>query len=61
VRGGTTQGEDETSPSEVKQLIDEVCDRFEAAWKARQKPWVEDFLGTVPESGCAAKPTPAHA
>ena len=24
--------------------IDEICDRFEAAWKARQRPALEDYL-----------------
>jgi serine/threonine protein kinase len=35
------------SPSLVR-LVDEVCDRFEAAWQAGQRPQLEDFVrGTV--------------
>jgi hypothetical protein len=30
---------------------DQVCDRFEAAWKAGQRPRLEDFLGDTPEAG----------
>jgi serine/threonine protein kinase len=29
--------------------VDEVCDRFEAAWRAGQQPRVEDYLGEVSE------------
>jgi hypothetical protein len=31
------------------QRVDEVCDRFEDAWKAGQRPRIEDYLGTTPE------------
>jgi len=31
-------------PPTVVERIDEVCDRFEAAWKAGQQPRVEDYL-----------------
>jgi hypothetical protein len=35
------------SPSRL-QRVDEVCDRFENAWKAGQRPRIEDYLaGTV--------------
>jgi WD40 repeat protein len=37
------------SPSEVRQ-IEQVCDRFEAAWKAGQRPRLEAHLGTAEES-----------
>ena len=30
--------------------IDAICDRFEAAWKAGQRPQIEDYLGEVPEA-----------
>jgi serine/threonine-protein kinase len=33
----------------VLQRRDEVCDRFEDAWKAGQRPRIEDYLGAVPE------------
>src|SRR5262245_23378238 len=38
------------SPTLV-QRVDEVCDRFEAAWKAGQQPHLEDYLGDTPEPG----------
>src|SRR5215470_17105702 len=38
--------------------LDEVCDQFEAAWKAAestgQRPRLEDYLGDVPEPERAA-------
>ncbi|HUQ71886.1 MAG TPA: serine/threonine-protein kinase, partial [Planctomycetaceae bacterium] len=34
----------ESLPSAAVERIDEVCDRFEAAWKAGQTPRMEDFL-----------------
>jgi serine/threonine-protein kinase len=36
------------SPAEVR-LLDEICDRFEAAWKAGQRPRLEEYLGPVAE------------
>jgi predicted Ser/Thr protein kinase len=36
------------SPSFLHQL-EQVCDRFEAAWKAGQRPLIEDYLGDLPE------------
>jgi serine/threonine protein kinase len=40
-------------PPSLVERLDEVCDRFEAAWKCTkakdQPPRIEDFLGTVPE------------
>ena len=38
------------SPALVRRL-DGVCDRFEAAWKAGQRPQLEEYLGDVPEQG----------
>jgi WD40 repeat protein/serine/threonine protein kinase len=29
--------------------VDQVCDRFEAAWKAGQRPRIEDYLGNLHE------------
>jgi serine/threonine protein kinase len=37
------------SPSLV-QRIDQICDRFEAAWKAGQRPQIEDYLDDLPEA-----------
>jgi serine/threonine-protein kinase len=34
----------------LQQRIDEVCLRFERAWKAGQRPALEDFLGSSPEA-----------
>ncbi|MBC8875844.1 MAG: hypothetical protein H8E44_40985, partial [Planctomycetes bacterium] len=38
-------------PVDVTQLerIDEICDRFEAEWKAGNRPQIEDYLSSVPE------------
>src|SRR5262245_30497935 len=36
------------SPGEAR-LVDQTCDRFEAAWKAGQRPDLGEFLGTVAE------------
>ena len=41
-------GEGRPSPSQVGR-VDEICDRFEAAWKAGERPRIEDFLGAVTE------------
>src|SRR5690242_1295696 len=32
-----------------QQRVDELCLRFERAWKANQRPALEDFLGDTPE------------
>src|SRR5262245_31144414 len=29
--------------------LDQVCDRFEVAWRAGQRPRIEDFLGEITE------------
>jgi len=34
--------------------VEEMCDRFEAAWKAGRRPPIEDYLGEVPEAGRTA-------
>ena len=59
------------SPSEARH-VDQACDRFEAAWKAGERPRLEDYLGPAedplkrvevsekkPED--ASEATPAHA
>jgi hypothetical protein len=43
---------DSVSPS-VVQRIDEVCDRFETAWKAGQRPQIENYLDDVAEPDCS--------
>ena len=30
--------------------VDEACDRFEAAWRAGDRPLIEDFLGGTTDS-----------
>jgi hypothetical protein len=37
-------------PSDLERVIDEVCDRFEARWRAGERPVVEDYLGAVPKA-----------
>src|SRR5687768_463686 len=44
----------ETVPPPVAARIDEACDRFEAAWKAGDRPRIEDALGVLPEPWPAA-------
>jgi hypothetical protein len=39
----------ETLPPSQVQRIDQVCDRFEAAWKEGQRPRIEDYLSTAEE------------
>jgi serine/threonine protein kinase len=29
-------------------VVDDLCDRFEAAWRANERPSIEDFLGRAP-------------
>jgi hypothetical protein len=36
-------------PLSQAQRVDRVCDRFEGAWQAGQRPRIEDYLGEVPE------------
>ncbi len=36
------------SPAEIA-LIDQICDEFEAAWRAGQRPQIRDYLGAVEE------------
>src|SRR5262245_44824310 len=43
-------GNQVVSPALV-QRVDAVCDHFESAWKADQRPHLEDYLGDIPEPG----------
>jgi tetratricopeptide (TPR) repeat protein len=45
------QPDHEPLPPELAQRVDQVCDRFEAAWQAGPPPRLEDYLGdpTEPE------------
>jgi hypothetical protein len=36
------------------QRVDEICDRFEDAWKTGQRPGIEDYLGDAPQQERAA-------
>jgi serine/threonine protein kinase len=36
-------------PLPLARQVDEVCDQFEAAWKAGQRPCIEDHLAGLPE------------
>ena len=36
-------------PDEILRRIDQVCDDFESAWKAGERPFVDDVLGSFPE------------
>jgi WD40 repeat protein/predicted Ser/Thr protein kinase len=45
---------DPASPTEsLLRLVDQVCNRFEAAWNTGGRPRIEGFLGDVPEAGRA--------
>jgi serine/threonine protein kinase len=41
---------DESLPLELTRAVEAVCDRFEAALKANQRPRLEDFLPDVPDT-----------
>jgi hypothetical protein len=43
-----------TPPSSVLERIDPICDRYEAAWLAGQRPRIDDYLRQVPEVERAA-------
>ena len=43
---------DSLSPSQITR-VEEVCDRFEAAWKAGLRPRIEDYLGETADPGSA--------
>jgi hypothetical protein len=44
-----SQRENPSVSLSVQQRVDEVCVRFEDAWRAGQRPRIEDFLGEVSE------------
>jgi WD40 repeat protein/predicted Ser/Thr protein kinase len=44
----------EPLPESLARLVDQVCSRFEAAWKSGERPRVEDFLGDEPEPARSA-------
>src|SRR5208337_2938378 len=50
VMSGTDPGDDPSLPLPQFERVVATCDRFEAAWRAGQRPRVEDFLGEVPET-----------
>jgi hypothetical protein len=35
--------------------LDEACDRFEAGWRAGDRPMIEDFLGATTDSDCPVR------
>ena len=43
---------DSLSPSQITR-VEEVCDRFEAAWKAGLRPRIEDYLSETADPECA--------
>jgi tRNA A-37 threonylcarbamoyl transferase component Bud32 len=44
----------EPPPESLARLVDQVCGRFEAAWRGGERPRVEDFLGDEPEPARSA-------
>jgi serine/threonine protein kinase len=46
---GDQQPGTESLPLSLKRRVDEVCDRFEKAWRAGQGPRIEAYLAEVPE------------
>jgi predicted ATPase len=49
-----TRQDDPSDTVELPQYVDEICDRFEAAWRAGERPHLEDHLGAVAASDRAA-------
>jgi len=47
MQGDQGKGKGRRGPSELS-LIDQVCDRFEAAWGGGDEPKIEEFLQQVP-------------
>jgi hypothetical protein len=51
----TSGSTDEPSlPLAQARQVDAVCNQFEMAWKAGQRPRIEDYLGDIPEPPRAA-------
>src|SRR5262249_5739441 len=48
VSESSSTGGETLAPTKAR-LVDQVCDRFEAAWQAGQPPRIEDYLPEVPE------------
>ena len=46
---GTDPGDDPSLPLSQLERVVATCDRFEAAWRAGQRPRVEDYLGDLPD------------
>src|SRR5690349_3674388 len=42
-------GSKQELPLDVVERIDEICDRFEAAWRAGERPGIEDYLHQIDE------------
>ena len=42
--------DDALTPAMVA-LMEQACDRFEAAWKAGERPVLDDFLSAIPPEG----------
>src|SRR5262245_11454017 len=38
-----------SDPAALTRAVDQVCDRFEAAWRSGQRPRLEALLAAVPE------------
>src|SRR6266481_6430523 len=53
MRRGPRTGNEKLSP-ELERQVDQLCDRFEAAWKAGQQAPIEGFLADISETGCGA-------
>jgi WD40 repeat protein/serine/threonine protein kinase len=49
-----TPTEDENRSPSLGGRVEAMCDRFEAAWRAGQRPAIEDYLGAVSESARTA-------
>jgi serine/threonine protein kinase len=46
---GTSPSDNPSVSFSIQQRVDQVCDRFEAAWQAGQQPHIEDYVGQPPE------------
>lgn len=47
---GCGESTDVTLPPSALTVVDRVCDEFESAWRAGQRPRIEDFVNRVPSS-----------
>jgi serine/threonine-protein kinase len=46
-----TASEGRPFDQEVRQQVEEICGRFQAAWQTGQRPHIEDYLAASPEPG----------